>query len=388
MKYGQFPAVLSLSNLNGQNGFKINPETDGDYIGWSVSLSGDVNGDGITDAMISAPTHNNSTGRTYVLFGNSEIGNTGFYNLTALNGTNGFKLDGEFNNDRSGYSVTNKGDFNRDGCADLLIGADGYLNNTGRTYVLYGCRFISNQGMMLLADINGTHGFKIDAETFGSVSGWPVGAGDVNGDKVSDILLSASYYPSYYGNQKYGRSYVLFANATLGNTGLFNLTALNGANGFRLDGESVNDGTAYAITGGGDLNGDGYTDLVLSSYHHNGNTGRIYVVWGGPNVGVKNGGLLPLASLNGTDGFKIDGESVGDHCGVAVSLGNFNGDTFTDLLIGASAAYNKSGAGYLIFGNSNLGKNGVFSLANLNGANGFKLIGESNSSAGGTVRYG
>ena len=388
MKQGQFPAVFNLTNLNGQNGFKINPETDEDYLGWSVSLSGDVNGDGVMDALISAATHNNSTGRTYLLFGNSEIGNTGFYNLTALNGTNGFKLDGEFSNDRSGYSVTNKGDFNRDGYADLLIGADGYLNNTGRTYVVYGGRNIGNRDLISLADINGTNGFKIDAETFGSVSGWPVGAGDVNGDRVSDILLSAPYYPSSYGNQKYGRSYVLFANTTLGDTGLFNLTALNGANGFRLDGESVNDWAGYTITGGGDLNGDGYTDLVLSSYHHNSNTGRVYVVWGGPNVGVKSGGLLSLASLNGTDGFKIDGESVGDNCGVSVSLGNFNGDTFTDLLIGAYNAYNKSGVAYLIFGNSSLGKNGVFSLANLNGANGFKLMGESNSFTGLYVNMG
>ena len=388
MKQGQFPAVFNLTNLNGQNGFKIDSETDEDYIGFSVSLSRDVNGDGVMDALISAENHNNSTGRTYLLFGNSEIGNTGFYNLTALNGTNGFKLDGEFSNDWSGHSVTNNGDFNRDGYADLLIGADSYLNNTGRTYVIYGGRNIGNQGLISLATINGTNGFKVDAETFGSVSGFSVGAGDVNGDQVSDILLSAPYYPSFYGNQKYGRSYVLFANATLGNTGLFNLTALNGTNGFKLDGESVNDRAGYALAGGGDLNGDGYTDLVLSSVYHNGNTGRVYVVWGGPNIGVKNGGLLPLASLNGTDGFKIDGESVGDNCGVSVSLGNFNGDAFTDLLIGAPNAYNKSGVSYLMFGSSNLGKDGVFSLTNLNGANGFKLMGESNSSAGFAVSMG
>jgi FG-GAP repeat len=54
MKQGQFPVVLNLTNLNGQNGFKLNGETSGDQSGYSVSTAGDINGDGFDDLLIGA----------------------------------------------------------------------------------------------------------------------------------------------------------------------------------------------------------------------------------------------------------------------------------------------------------------------------------------------
>ena len=72
--------------------------------------------------------------------------------LSSLNGTNGFKLDGENNNDYSGYSVSAAGDINGDGYADLLIGACGYPsgNCTGRSYVVFGGPGVGNSGDLLL----------------------------------------------------------------------------------------------------------------------------------------------------------------------------------------------------------------------------------------------
>ena len=79
-------------------------------------------------------------GRTYVVFGGPGVGSSGNILLSSLNGTNGFKLDGENNGDASGFSVSTAGDINGDGIADLLIGAVGYPNGTnkGRTYVVFG----------------------------------------------------------------------------------------------------------------------------------------------------------------------------------------------------------------------------------------------------------
>ena len=66
------------------------------------------------------------------------MGSSGIFNLSSLTGANGFKLDGENNGDDSGTSVSTAGDINGDGVADLLIGAYGHANSTGRSYVVFG----------------------------------------------------------------------------------------------------------------------------------------------------------------------------------------------------------------------------------------------------------
>ncbi len=91
----QFPAVINLSDLNGQNGFKIDGENNGDYSGNSVSAAGDINGDGYGDLIIGAPYCAERIGRVYAVFGGPEVGSQGVLSLSSLNGANGFKLDGE-----------------------------------------------------------------------------------------------------------------------------------------------------------------------------------------------------------------------------------------------------------------------------------------------------
>ena len=57
------------------------------------------------------------------MFGGAQVGKSGLIALASLNGTNGFKLDGELSNDWSGYSVNTCGDINKDGYADVIVGA-------------------------------------------------------------------------------------------------------------------------------------------------------------------------------------------------------------------------------------------------------------------------
>ena len=98
--------------------------------GSSISIAGDVNGDKYVDLLIGAPQCNtipcSGPGRSYVIFGNSNIGKGGTIALSNLTGPSGFKLDGENNGDESAYSVSTAGDVNGDGYADLLIGAPYY----------------------------------------------------------------------------------------------------------------------------------------------------------------------------------------------------------------------------------------------------------------------
>ena len=114
--------VLALSSLNGSNGFKLDGENSNDYSGWSVSATGDINGDGRHDLIIGAPHYSNNTGLIYVVFGGPGVGSGGLFNLSSLDGSNGFKLVGKAAGDYSGFA-TSAGDFNGDGISDLLIGA-------------------------------------------------------------------------------------------------------------------------------------------------------------------------------------------------------------------------------------------------------------------------
>ena len=101
----------------------------------------------------------------------------------------------------------------------------------------------------------------------------------------------------------------------------------------------------------GDFNKDGYDDLLIGAMDYQSSKGRGYVVFGAKNLGLE--GILRLSSLDGSNGFKLDGENNGDHCGVAVGpVGDVNADGYTDLIIGCFLypPNNAKGCSYVVFG--------------------------------------
>jgi hypothetical protein len=173
----------------------------------------------------------------------------------------------------------------------------------------------------------------------------------VNGDGFGDLLVGARLADP---NGTYsGASYVVFGQA--GGFGInLDLSSLTGATGFKISGEAANDFSGSSVAAAGDVNGDGFADLIIgaSSADPNGDgSGASYVVFGAAGGFAAN---LNLSGLTGATGFQISGESGADRSGVSVSAaGDVNGDGFADLILGAEGADpngSYSGASYVVFG--------------------------------------
>jgi hypothetical protein len=361
---GAGAAVVDLSGAPGS--VRVDGQAVNDLSGVTVASAGDVNGDGMPDFVVGAWDADNNarldSGSAYVVYGGQNLGNVNLQNL----GSAGFRIDGAAPGDEAGASVAAAGDVNGDGLADVIVGARESSNNargnSGSAYVIYGRRTADPIDVDLanITTTQASRGFRIDGAAANDLAGFSVaGAGDLNGDGLSDVIVGATGA----GNAMRlgaGSAYVIYGQQTAdpADVDLANITSTQASRGFRIDGAAANDGAGNAVAGAGDLNGDGMDDVIVgaSGAANNGraNSGSGYVIYGQRTADPSDVDLANITTTQGSRGFRIDGAAAND--GVAYSVagaGDLNGDGLADAIIGAPVSTNgrvNSGSAYVIYG--------------------------------------
>jgi hypothetical protein len=294
-------------------------EAANDLAGREVSAAGDQNGDGVDDLLI-ASYGNGSVGAVYLLFSP----HSGEYDLWDAD----VKLVGEATDDNAGRASAHAGDVDGDGYDDLIIGARG--NDRGGSGA--GAAFLVLGPVTADMSLVGADAVLVGENDTDSAGNAVAGAGDVNADGYDDLLIGAYSWAS--GHTSYGAAYLMHGPIS----GEIELSA---ADAMITGGSSSEFGGS--VVGAGDTDGDGVPDLLIGARHYGSFVGEAYL-FHGPVSG----------SLTNLDAdARMQGEGRNDQAGSSVAYGDINNDGYSDVVVAAPncspGSYN-IGAVYVVFG--------------------------------------
>ena len=272
--------------------------------------SGDVNGDGYDDVIIGAyyyDTANNNAGKVYAYMGSAD----GLSTVVSWT-TSG---DDEANVD-FGSSISS-GDVNGDGYDDVVVGASRYSSDRGKAYLYLGSAsgLATTSSWTSLGDniANSNFGNSVDI------------SGDVNNDSYNDAIIGAWYHDTLNANA--GKAYLYLGTSS----GL-----ASGSVGSESWSSSGDDeaGALYgsSLSFAGDVNGDGYDDVVVGARNYGTapfRSGKVYL-YSGTSLGLSSG------AVGGETWSSVGDNQANTNFGDSVSLaGDTNGDGYSDIIVGA-----------------------------------------------------
>jgi hypothetical protein len=305
----------------------------------------DVNGDGYADAIVGAyQNHSNAYGAVYILYGPQD-------NVTDVNIATkaNVSLSGEIGLNYFFGSCVGSGDVNGDGYDDLVLGSM-YAGSSseGRIYIVYGRSAnipSGNIGTVKNASINGT---TSSSEYLGIMCD----TADVNGDGYDDVLAAGR---GLTGNR--GKTYLIYGKSTAFSgddviTNVYNESWTSGGNG----------DYGWVVRRAGDVNGDGYEDVLIGAPYASAGNGSAYLIYGQSAAFNQQNYTLP-SGTNAT----FSGETSTDSAGWSVSsAGDVDNDGYDDFLIAAPDYSSSTGRAYLLYGGAGTPWSGGYDLASAN----------------------
>ncbi len=341
-----FPPSLNLPSL-GTAGLDIGTSATGvgNYFATGAAL-GDLNGDGLGDVGVA----NGRSGNVFVVFGNTTPPTS--LDVTTLDGTNGFRIFTPGAAGNSDSAALAGVDINGDGFTDIFSKTTSSIANQTYISVILGhsTPFAPTVDTSTLVPGTGFHFFN-SAYNFGYNALGRFGIanlGDINGSGIDAVGIHGSLAFSNSSNIGNAGAYIVFGDPAFSGSGNFDLTTLNGTNGFGLIAPTQNFSYITSISGVGDFNGDGIADFAFIDSQSFG-TGALFVIFGSTDPMP---GLIDYLHLSPSEGVAFQFSGV--YGGFSVGGGaDFNGDGLSDIVLGApfvNVGETATGAAYVLFG--------------------------------------
>lgn len=368
-------SISSLQGISSNEGYFINSTNLESWLGYSLDSAGDMNNDGFNDWMIGAPgkysyfpyyadyifyystptIDSNSIPAVYIIYGGKSVQSLTVSNYSLNYPDRGTVITGD-RTSGLGISVAyvpnlySKTNSER---TFIALGAPFTSNYDGAVYIIAGSSSLPSQikltqpsqvtelGIITITAFPGSKGYL----------GWAVSsAGDIDGDGYTDVLIAAPNSGINSGGTTvyncgviyllYGKS--LQAGATIA------LESFTSNQGLLFYGVNMYDNAGMAVSGIGDINGDGYADYAIGVPYYNSFTGITYVIYGNSAFSTST---ISLGSISSSQGFTLNGDQTNDFSGFAIApAGDINHDGLADFIISSPGNNIYAGTVYIIFG--------------------------------------